>query len=102
MKTVLDDPVYGHRYQNTLYEYRMEIRDIWKCQQATTLGERLAMTDRYWHAVYLLQDEDGIFKVGSSPEFVGEFGQFCPSFPPREEGVVSTEQRRDLRFELFP
>ena len=43
-----------------------------------------------------------IYFDGSSPEFVGEFGQFCPSFPPREEGVVSTEQRRDLRFELFP
>ena len=44
----------------------------------------------------------GTLREGSSPEFVGEFGQFCPSFPPREEGVVSTEQRRDLRFELFP
>jgi len=44
----------------------------------------------------------GTHREGSSPEFVGEFGQFCPSFPPREEGVVSTEQRRDLRFELFP
>ena len=38
-----------------------------------------------------------IKKLGSSPEFVGEFGQFCPPLSPEGRGSCS-----GLRFDLFP